>query len=505
MSVAKFARSFVVISLLLGILAVLSGCGSGFEAQETVETRERPDVKAKDITVRPEEDMTSVIRNPAMGWVLYADAFADFPQADEYWRSQDPYAGSAAIFYIRLPWSQLEPQEGVYAWEYDRNFKDLVQGALDRGLKLAFRVYVDSEGSYRQATPQYVRDAGADGIVDEGTGRWDPYLDDPVFQKKFSLFLEAFGRKYNDPQVVDFIDGNGLGRWGEGNQLKLKGDDVYGVLRWITGTYAANFSRVLLGVQYNKNSTGFGLDNIDAVALEEYGYVIRKDTLGLPYWFTDADKERIRSHFPGVPFYGENVYQYLQTRRKWESDYDTLRAALEAVINDALSLHANTLDLRIPEDTAAWFSEAPDLVQEFIVRGGYRLVPVEVTYPDRIGRGGEINISHTWKNTGVGVLPNNKPQWNYKYKVAFALIEPATGRVVFRVIDGHAEPSDWVEGGLYSYTLKAFLDDSVPAGGYSLGCAIVDSTLNDAPAVNLAILNERTDSGWYILGDVTVD
>jgi len=180
---ASFFRSFGLISLLLAIFVALSGCSS------------------RDITVQPEEDQTSVIRNPAMGWVLYADAFADFPQAAEYWESQDPYAGSASIFYVRLPWSQLEPQEGVYAWENDQNFKDLIQGALDRGLKLAFRVYVDSEGSYRQATPEYVRDAGAEGIVNTKTGRWDPYVDDPVFQKEFSLHtrskLTVFFRIYD--------------------------------------------------------------------------------------------------------------------------------------------------------------------------------------------------------------------------------------------------------------------------------------------------------------------
>ncbi len=503
MSGSSLSKSFNLIFMLLPILVVLSGCSvdPGIESQEIVETRETLEVR--NVTVQPEEDRTGVIRNPAMGWVLYADAFADFPQADVYWKSQAPYAGSASILYVRLPWSQLEPQEGVYAWENDQNFIDLIQGALDRGLKLAFRVYVDSEGSYQQATPQYVIDAGANGVVDAKNGLWSPYVDDPVFQEKFSSFLEAFASEYNDPAVVDFVDGNGLGRWGEGNRLKLQEGDVSAVLRWITEAYATNFTRVLLGVQYNKSSTGFGLDNIDTVALGEYGYVIRKDTLGLPYWFTETDKERIRSHFPGVPFYGENVYQYLQSRQRWADDYDTLRAALEAVLNDALSLHANTLDLRIPEDTEAWFSEAPDLVQEFIVRGGYRLIPVEVTYPDTIEQGGELTILHTWKNTGVGVLPNNKPQWNYKYKVAFALLDPA-GQVVFRAIDGVAEPSGWIEGEQYSYTLKTF-PGSVPAGSYRLGCAIIDSTTDNMPAINLAILNERTDSGWYILGDILVD
>ncbi|NOX96595.1 MAG: hypothetical protein GXO98_00730 [Nitrospirae bacterium] len=458
------------------------------------------------ITVQPQEDTVNVIRNPAMGWVLYADAFANFPQASQYWASQDPYAWSASIFYIRLPWSQLEPQQGVYAWEHDQNFQDLVQGALDRGLQLAFRVYVDSEDSYRQATPEYVRTAGASGIVDS-KGRWSPYVDDPIFQEKFSLFLNAFGNEYNDPEIVAYIDGNGLGRWGEGNQLKLLGGNSAkdGVLSWISGAYAANFSHVLLGVQYNKNNTGFGLNSIDAIPLGQYGYVIRKDTLGyLGNWFSDADKARIRSHFPEVPFYGENVYQHLTSKHKWDQKYASLRDTLEAVYNDAIFLHANTLDLRIPEDTQAWFQTAPDLVQDFIVRGGYRLVPEEITYPERVGPGEDLIIAHKWKNTAVGVLPNNKPQWNYKYKVAFALLDPATGEAVFTSIDQLAEPSDWIEGWAYSYTLQASLN-SVPAGFYQVGFAIVDTTRGNVPAINLAINNEKTASGWYILNDTAID
>lgn len=482
----KKFRLFLLFCLPLSFILFLSGCSDSI------------------VEVQPEEDTTSVIRNPAMGWVLYADAFAGFPDAYEYWRSQDVYAESASIFYLRLPWSQLEPEEGLYAWENDQNYKDLIQGALDRGLNLAFRVYVDSEGSYRQATPDYVREYGANGMVNLNNNRWDPYVDNSLFQEKFTAFINAFAAQYNNPEIVDYIDANGLGRWGEGNRLKLEGEDKYEVLRWITETYATNFTQVLLGVQYNKSSTGFGLNDIDAVALEEYGYVIRKDTLGLPYWFTGADKERIRSHFPAVPFYGENVYQYLESRRRWKKDYGTLLEALEAVLSDALYLHANTLDLRIPEDTEAWFSEAPDLVNEFIIRGGYRLSPEKITYPARVEQAEEISIFHAWKNTGVGVLPNNTPQWNYKYKVAFALIDPVTEEVILRVIDEAAEPSDWIEGELFFYVLKTKFD-SVPAGSYTLGFAIIDSTMDSTPAINLAINNKKTDSGWYVLGSIIVN
>ena len=93
-----------------------------------------------------EPDLNTLIRNPASGWTLYDDANDYVAQANTYWNQQGAAAEKyASIFYWRSRWSELEPEEGKYAWEHDENFKALIQGALDRGLKLAFRVYIDGQ------------------------------------------------------------------------------------------------------------------------------------------------------------------------------------------------------------------------------------------------------------------------------------------------------------------------------------------------------------------------
>jgi len=109
--------------------------------------------------VKPLRDDKSIIRNPAMGWVLYIDAFSmfeiqEFPDAKEYWALQNGNVEMANIFYIRVSWAIMEPSEGHYAWNEDENYKLMIRMALDRGLKLAFRVYVDSKDAFMQATPQ---------------------------------------------------------------------------------------------------------------------------------------------------------------------------------------------------------------------------------------------------------------------------------------------------------------------------------------------------------------
>lgn len=455
----------------------------------------------RDVVVEPQEDTTGVVKNPGMGWVMYVDAFGSFPKASSYWSRQGGYARFASILYIRAPWSQFEPEEGRYAWNNDSNYKDMVSGALGRGLKLAFRVYIDSRDSYRQATPDYVRNAGAGGYDSDG---WTPNLDDPVFQQKFEKFIEAFGREYDDPAHVDYIDGNGTGWWGEGHHLGFENNgNLNAVFDWLCNTYSKNFRRVLLGVQYQEHSWGW--DNLDSVAINRYDYVMRRDSLACPEWFQQWEKDRIRSRFPETPFYAENCYHSLGSSESWwrGDGYDSLHELFRAVLDDALYCHANTLDLRIPSDTEKWMTQAMDLVQEFIQKGGYRIVPTKITYPGRIRRGQSIAISHTWKNTAAGVMPNHNQRWNYRYKVAFALIDPATENVAAIAIDDNAEPSHWIDNTEFTYRLSTSFA-SAAAGSYKLAFAIVDSTNSNTPAINLAIIHEKTTTGWHILGDFTI-
>ena len=101
---------------------------------------------------------------------------------------------------------------------YQRKLKKVIQGALDRGASL-FRVVVDSRDRKNEATPAYVFDAGAKYYTDNG--KRSPYPDDPIFQEKYAKFIEAFAQKYNDPDLVEFIDGYGLGKWGEAHTMKV--------------------------------------------------------------------------------------------------------------------------------------------------------------------------------------------------------------------------------------------------------------------------------------------
>lgn len=472
--------------------------------------------KQPEISFQP--DKTSLIRNPCMGWGLYDDAAGEVANAEEYWSKQDNAAKQySSFFYVRWRWSDMEPEEGKYAWIYDDNYKSLIKGALDRGLKLCFCIYDNGQHNLRQGTPDFVRLAGAkgyyvDGPNDEehqGLKHWTPYADDPIFQEKLTNFVKALAKEYDNPDIVDFVDGFNLGWWGEAHHIVLTGDICVGhplfkekllpVFEWYTSLYKSNFKNVIISAPFN-NEVGF-MDE-KRIVYDTKEYTMRRNGLG-SQWFTDWEKSYAKAMYGEVPLLGEQCYwgEY----PLWESDtaYDfaTWRDVYEQTYRDAVSCHFNTLDLRTIVDADRWISCATDLVQKFMIEGGYRIYPTELVLPNKVRQEESVLISHTWCNIGCGYLPNNMKNWNYKYKVAFALLN-GNNEVVKMWVDNEAEPSEWLKDKKKLYEYKVIINDIQP-GNYKWAVAIIDST-KGIPGIKLAIKDNKVVNGWSIVGDCCV-
>lgn len=455
--------------------------------------------------VTPQVDNTTVLRNPACGWVLYLDAVGRYPDADAYWQQLDPYVAKASIFYHRARWSDYEPEEGRYAWEHDTRLRRMLQHARERGLKLAFRVLVDSRDNAAQTTPDYVRLAGARGHDEQGQdGKryWNPDLDDAIFQRKLERFVTAFAKAFDDPSQVDFIDGCGLGWWGECHHLGIPAEKRAAVYEWICATYGNAFKRVLLTTPVGGE---FGLDLDARIAIARHGYIARRDGLG-SRWFSRSEKDFLRARFPALPLIGESCYFSVKSwRDPWQDEpgMKTHRDILAWTVRDALDHHANTLDLRNPIDARTWVEDAPELVQRFIAEGGYRLAPTEVRFPATARSGVAFTIRHTWRNAGVGVLPNANPRWGRKFRIAFALFPAGADRPMVVQVDRVLDPGDCVRR-------RDLTGDSIvtcPAGWTGtcdLGVAIVDTANGDVPALRLAITAATLRHGWSMLGTIRI-
>ncbi|MGQ7869719.1 hypothetical protein [Sunxiuqinia sp. sy24] len=463
-------------------------------------------------------DTTSILKNPAMGWVMYCEGWELYPyfqdnfdriNVNSFWEEMDAVRAHEVsnILYIRAVWSAFESEEGKYAWEDDPNFIQLVEGAKERNLKLAFRIFHDSRDMVQQATPEYVFKAGASFKTVTGKdGEFKtPYYDDQIFQKKFDTFLQAFAKKFDDPQTVDFIDAYGLGRWGEGHGVILKNkENYYSVVDWITSSYAKSFKKILTVLNVSEADYKY----TKPLAFDRYNFIPRRDGLG-SYWFSKKDQEILNSLFPQSAFIGEACYWFTSptgdtlSNRAFEQDkqykFKSFKATFPAALDDALKFHSNTMDLRVPLECKYWIEELPELVQKFISHGGYRLYPSKITVLESDDK---LSITHVWKNLGLGVLPNNHPNWNQKYQVAFALFDDK-GKLKKKWISKKAEPSKWVKGVEGSYSESLSLND-VARGSYQLAVAIVDISFDKQPGIKLAVDQKNiNDEGWLQVGELT--
>lgn len=471
------------------------------------------------ITVSPETE--KLLRNPLTGWVVYGPR----DPVPNFWANYDNItvpglANTVSIadyghtFYLRLSWAGMNPRENEYAWNTDEHLKTMIAEARQRGMRLAFRVVVDSRDKSNDFTPQYVKDAGARGFETQTGSKtvWSPYVDDPIFQTKYEKFIHAFAEEFNDSDVVDFIDGYGLGLWGESHSVRyINSGNREKVFKWAVDLYARSFTKVPLAMNYHRLvgvEHDWGSPDPESETLLEYaidqGYMLRHDAFGMTgyyqQWEKDfAEKWRYKRPIAMEGGWVTNPNSMVNDPRGYKHVLDVRKGEYD----DAKEAHVNTMDLRMGYDTESWFEFGYSMVKDFIKEGGYRLYPDRISLPKSVENGSEVTITHRWNNLCWGYCPNNLPQWNYKYKVAFALINKKNNTVQQIFVDENSDPSTWIKGTPTDYTFTPTVQN-VPPGEYAWGVAIVDTSKGNGRGLFIAAKGETTTSGWYTLLDMAV-
>ena len=469
----------------------------------------------KSFTKTFELDSVTLLRNPAMGWMLYEEGASFEPKSKNYdpvifWEEMDEVNASkyANILYIRVLWKVMEPEEGKYAWKFNKAYQEYIKKAEARGLKLAFRIFFDN------GTPDWVYKAGSKSTLDAPLNLKNdkqPYYDDPIFLSKLENFITAFAKEYDDTARVDYVDAYGLGRWGEGHGVTLKDQKNYKkVIEKVTGSYARHFKKILTVYNLSRSDWRFS----KSLVFDKLGFLPRRDGVG-SHWYDDTERGYMKELFPTKAFIGEGCYWFgardkdttYQTKTAFFDDkrfpgMKTWNDALSVAVEDAIASRSNTFDLRTPFESKTWIEKLPHKVQRFISHGGYRLYPesIAVQQSNR-----NLSIDHTWKNYGVGVLPNNHPNWNNKYKVAFALLDPISGKVAYRSIDRITNPGIWLKENMYSYYDYNFdIPKSVKKGNYQLAVAIIDETTGKS-GIKLAIKGNELLNDWSVIKKINIE
>lgn len=505
-----------LIAVLALVFSYSSMSGFTYKIDDVTETQS----DYESFIIQP--DKNTMLRNPLNGWVVYGT-----PQAiPDFWVNYDniyvpelkhsvKVSDYANTLYIRVSWTDLNPEDGKYGWNTNSNLKQLIQGALDRKMKLSFRIVVDSRDKKSTFTPDFVKQAGAKGY--ENRGKWSPYPDDPIFQKYFEKFLKAFAKEYNNPEQVDFIDGFSLGKWGEYHTvLYSTGDNSprKAVFNWITDLYSKYFTKVPIIVNYHRwigtekdwtNDAEYDADSESMIddAIKK-GYSLRHDAFGMSVYYGSWERKYAEKQRFVAPIIMEGGW-IINNHGYWVDPRNYRKGFPEDVrigeFKDAEEAHVNMMDFRYKE-TESWFENTFDLVQKFISEGGYRLYPNEISLPKTIVKGDIINIEHTWNNLGWGYCPTNIPQWNQKYKVAFALFDK-NGQRKYIFIDRKTDLSKWIKDSPTHYNFEIDTKN-LKNGEYVWAVGLVDTTADYKIGIEMAAKGEFIQNGWLKLSNVKI-
>ncbi|MDY6240862.1 MAG: DUF4832 domain-containing protein [Prevotella sp.] len=468
-------------------------------------------------------DTVRVLRNPLTGWVMYLGRnWDDQTYTRMHYDSMPTSEGGTAnvadyatTCYLRTSWASMEPEEGRYFWNdpQSRLYK-LLQSMRARGLRLAFRIVVDARDQ-GQNTPLYVRNAGAKGFCDPHNPKiWSPYPDDAVFQAKYAKFLKAFAQKFNDINIVSFIDAYGLGKWGEAHGVKYADyANKHKVFDWITSLYQHTFTNVPLIINYHRlvgdtiswAAPAADSDSLLCSAIAK-GYSLRHDAFGMTDYYQQWERDfaaRFRFRRPiimegGWITGGHHRYWRDSSGRYREGHSEDVRAGEMA---DAHEAHANMMDFRIGDETVSWFGKAFNLVKQFNAHGGYRLYPSSISFYSKVKAGEPLHVVSVWNNIGWGYCPTNIPQWHQKYKIGYALRD-GQGRIVKRWTDNRSDLSTWLQGQPVS-NAAALPTQGLAKGRYRLLTALIDVSNGD-PALEMAVSKQLLNNGWLEVGQLTL-
>jgi len=343
--------------------------------------------------VRP-ADTGEALVNPGMGWTLhyYSNIPTNYGSRLAPSDTVPEFPGLSTV-YLRIPWSYLEPEEGVFNWAV---VDGPAQRWIDEGKYVAFR-FSCSESWMRYATPKWVQDAGAkgydfrpgDGVV-EGGPFWEPDYNDPVFLEKLDSFLAAAAARYDGKPEVAFIDVGSFGVWGEGHlwastRMEYSAETVN---RHID-LHLKHFEHTLLAAN---DDFAFQGDETIQYALEK-GLTLRDDSILVQpgenaYFHSDMAQD----FWPMKPVVLEcEHYGGSRDRGNWQDGSLYLRAVEDYHASFA-SIHWWPREFLEPNR---------ELIRKINMRLGYRLQLVEASWPTEVLQGDKIDISATWRNTGV--------------------------------------------------------------------------------------------------------
>lgn len=337
-------------------------------------------------------DHGKALINPGMGWTMhfYSNLLPNYGSKLKAADTLDDFPGLSTI-YLRIPWAYVEPEKGNFIWE---TLDTPAQRWIEKGKKVAFRITA-TENWMRQATPQWVFDAGATPL--EANGYIEPDYDDPVFLKEVEHFVRIIAERYDGNSNVAFVDIGHFGMWGEGHTVltspvhkKTWGLELQ---KKMIDLYRRHFRNTLLCISDDyagpdREGTRFPITDY---AFSQ-GVTIRDDSILVqPYpkhWF---HSEMAQLFWPALPVILEHEhYRNSKSNKAWNKEL--LLKSVEDYHASYMSIHGWPREL---------LDENRDIINRINRRMGYRLQILHIRWPACVHKNKSFRIQTEWNNAGV--------------------------------------------------------------------------------------------------------
>jgi len=425
------------------------------------------------VTVHPRE-IKNVLYNPGMGLADFHFGFEHPPSADEYPRQ--------TVAYFRWSWSDLEPEEGQYAFDFvDR----IISQAKAKGETLAFRMMTE----YKVGSPGWLLHKGIGSVAVDG-GIFPDY-NNPTFLQYHEKLIKAFGARYAGSPDIDHVDIGSVGCWGEWNMACCQGveaqcqqyfpaeENQIKITDWYFKYFAGTPLVMLHGGQLKyavSRGAGWRGDCFGDYGL--FGPTWNHMEHAYPPVLQDPVIERAWKNAP-VQF------EVCGVMKNWyDRGFD-----IDLILAKGLEWHVSVLNAKSSPIPSEWRSR----IDEFLTKVGYRFVLRQMTHTTETRTGRKLFLRSRWENVGVAPIYHD---WPLAYR-----LRSAEDQVVARWVST-VQLRQWLPDAQHEVEDTVTVPEDVPEGSYVLDVAILDQG-GHTPFVDLAISGKRQDR-WYPISTVLI-
>ena len=410
-------------------------------------------------TVKEYKESQTTFGNPLMGYARnawYNDVSEDI-----------------SLLYVDITWAELEPEEGVYAWEAIEEKNQFARWKKE-GKHLVLRFVCDIPGNTEHMDiPEWLYEKSGkagkwyDGEYGKG---FAPDYENSTIISCHEQAVKALGARFGQDGLISYIELGSLGHWGEwhvnyGEGIqRIPGEEIREkyILPWIE---AFPDAMILMRRPF--------------AAAKKYGFGLYNDMTGHPQgtqsWFDwinnggdyDQTGEKnaivsMKDFWKTAPSGGE-----FTSSLSMEEMMDTNLSETVELIREA---HTTFLGPKIPDEDYA------DEYKEVLKNMGYRLW---ISKAEIKSTRNSSHLELTWENSGVAPLYKDWPVYVY--------IEDDTGKLVEkRKISMEISSVLPGEKKVTSIMLETDRLNSLLEKGYRLAVGIEDP-MTETPSVRFAM------------------